>query len=170
MSTHALLAESPLFLDMTPEECSVIVQLSRFDEYPTGKTLLREGTRRPALNLLLSGECVVVKTLRHGAEHQLALLRPGALFGEIAFFDRGEHSSTVRSLSPVEVMELSWPMFEELRSERQEIACKLTYNTARIMAERFRKMHRYTVDLIDHPAVETSEASQLTSLHSAMFH
>ena len=49
MSTHDLLTESPLFVDMSPEECSAVLELSKFHDYPTGKTLLREGTRKPSL-------------------------------------------------------------------------------------------------------------------------
>lgn len=168
MATSTLLSASPLFIGMDPDECSRVLGLAEFHAYPTGKTLIREGTLRRTLHVLLHGECVVVKNTKHGAEHQLAVLNPGALFGEISFFDRGEHSSSVRSISPVEVMELSWENFEELHRECERTACKLSRNMACIMAQRFRKLHSYVNELIDHPAISPNQG--LGSLHSDMFH
>ena len=169
MSTTSLLSSSPLFIGMSPDECSTVLGMAEFHAYPTGKTLIREGTQRRTLHVLLQGECTVVKTMKHGAEHQLAILKPGALFGEVSFFDHGEHSSTVRAIAPVEVMELSWENFQELQEQCERSACQLTRNMACIMAQRFRKLHSYIVEMMDHPTVSPS-SPRLGSLHRQMFH
>jgi cAMP-dependent protein kinase regulator len=52
-------------------------------EYPDGAVIIREGDQADNFYILLSGACRVLKKI-DGTEKQVALLGPGAYFGELA--------------------------------------------------------------------------------------
>lgn len=71
----------------------------RFDYYPAGAELIRQGGRTGGLIVLKDGEAEV---LRDGRV-VFSTRQPGAVFGEISVLLGLPHSATVRAVSDVEV-------------------------------------------------------------------
>ena len=133
---------------MSPEDRQAILLLADFQIHTHGHTIIRQNDTHPSgLWMLRSGTCEVIANVLHGGEQQIAFLAPGAVFGELSFFDPGTHSATVRVVEDAEVMHLSVQAFERLEATNTLAAYKLLRNLGRIMSQKLRRMDRFTVDM-----------------------
>lgn len=71
----------------------------RYDWFPAGHQLIRQGGRSGTLYVLKSGELEVSRDGRFLS----AVNRPGAIFGEMSVLLERPHSATVRAVTDVEV-------------------------------------------------------------------
>lgn len=79
----------------------------------TGQALFSEGEAPSELCVLVSGRLEVVKRLpRSRVEHRIHEIAPGEPVGEIALFDKGARSATVRALEPSVVLALPFDVVE----------------------------------------------------------
>ncbi len=150
MVANPLLFRGPLFQDMTAEERAAILDLLELHLFDAGQTLLQEGRQTPMLWILTRGHCQVVKQTAPRGEQELAVLEPGGIFGEMSFFQPGPHSATVRTLTEVEVAQLTRERFEQLELQSHRAALKLVQNLLRVVSERLRRMDDWTCRLVDH--------------------
>ena len=140
-------ANCPVFRTMSPEDRNAILFHSDFEVHAPGHTIIRQQEVNPSgLWMLRSGTCEVIANLPHGGEQQIAFLSSGAVFGELAFFDHGPHSATVRVVEAAETMHFSIKAFESLEMNHPQTAYKLLRNLGRILAQRLRRMDRFKVD------------------------
>jgi CRP/FNR family transcriptional regulator, cyclic AMP receptor protein len=94
--------QCPVYGTMSSDERQHVQQLAEYLTFAKGQTVIRERDEIPqGLWMLQRGKCQVVKELSGGAEQQLALLEPGAIFGEMSFFDPSPHSATVRAVDAI---------------------------------------------------------------------
>lgn len=141
-------ATCPIFRTMSPEDRDAILRLSDFQVHAHGHTIIRQRDSAPSgLWMLRSGTCEVIANVLHGGEQQIAFLSPGAVFGELSFFDPGLHSATVRVVKDAETMHFSVEAFERLEIGQPLTAYKLLRNLGRIMAQKLRRMDRFTIDM-----------------------
>ena len=141
-------AACPVFRMMSSADREAILSQSDIEVHPHGHTIIRQQDMRPSgLWMLRSGTCEVIANLPHGSEQQIAFLSSGAIFGELAFFDHGPHSATVRVVEDAETMHFSVEAFQRLELDRPETAYKLLRNLGRIMAQKLRRMDRFAADL-----------------------
>ncbi len=101
--------------------------------YPQGQTLLMEDAWGNAVYLLLSGWVKVRRTLG-STESALALLGSPSFFGEMAILDVAPRATDVVCLSPVQVIVIPAPSFNQLMQQE----AKLSYRLAQSMAQRLR--------------------------------
>ena len=73
-----------------------------------GEYLFKEGDIPDAMYVIKSGRFEVIKAKGAEAEFKLAELGPGALVGEMAFFDNKPRSASVRAIRDSEVIALSY--------------------------------------------------------------
>jgi len=73
----------------------------------TGKYLFREGDAPDAMYVVKSGKLVILKS-KGSSEIVLAEIGPGAMVGEMAFFDNKARSASVRALKDAEVISLPY--------------------------------------------------------------
>ena len=71
----------------------------KFDFYPAGAELIRQGGRSGSLIVLKEGE---VEVLRDG-EFVSAIRQPGAIFGEMSILLERPHSASVRAVTDVQI-------------------------------------------------------------------
>jgi CRP-like cAMP-binding protein len=72
-------------------------------ELEEGEVLFEQGDPGDALYAITSGSLEVSILSREGRKLSLDVMRPGALFGEIALFDPGTRTATVTALEPSHV-------------------------------------------------------------------
>ncbi len=90
--------------------------------YPSKATILYQGDRSDALYYILSGSVTVLREDDAGREIVLAYLNPGDFFGEMGLFDQaGGRSAWVRTRTPCELAEITYPRFRQLTHEDPEI-------------------------------------------------
>ena len=141
----------PIFREMTLDEREQLLLLLDYETYRKGEVILCEGNSNQILWILVHGKCEVFNTAKNGAARQLATLEPGAVFGEMSFFEKAPHSASIRALTEVQVMRLSREKYEQLRDSGSLAACKIASSVNAILAQRLRRMDEWTCGLLEKP-------------------
>lgn len=90
---------------------ALVCQLGRA-RFPRGAYVLRQGAPAAHFYLIRDGEAEVVQLDADGWPHELAVLRRGDYFGELALLCEQPSAASVRALTPLEVFVLSREAFE----------------------------------------------------------
>jgi CRP-like cAMP-binding protein len=139
------------FQGLSPAERQRVLSLTDRQAFSQGEVIISEGKSVQTLWILVRGRCEVLKMRKNGGSQRLAVLEPGAVFGEMSFFHPAPHSASVRALSDVEVLCLSRDDFETLQETCPPAARKIAVSIVSVLAERLRKMDEWTCELIERP-------------------
>ncbi|MCB9744470.1 MAG: cyclic nucleotide-binding domain-containing protein [Alphaproteobacteria bacterium] len=101
-----LLAATPLFSGLAPDDLRRLLELTEARAVPAGAVLCREGDVGESLFIVTSGELRVVLTSQGGERVLLAELGPGAALGEISLLDGGLRTADIVSSAPTGFLEL----------------------------------------------------------------
>jgi len=103
-----------------------------------GEVVMARGEVDRSLFVIASGT-VEVLVPDAGGEHRARELGPGSLLGEVAFFDGMPRSSTVRAVTPCEVLRLGPDAFEALAARHPDLGRSLLLELGRVLATRLRR-------------------------------
>jgi CRP-like cAMP-binding protein len=109
--------------------------------FSPGETVLVGGEPDRALYLLTEGTLEAIVTRKSGSK-RTTVMEAGSLFGEVAFFDGGERSATVRGVTQGELLRLSFERFETLAADHPELGRALLLELGVRIAERLRAAER----------------------------
>jgi len=140
---------SPLFENLNLDERQQVLELMEQKVYPQDTEILREGESTQYLWVIVSGQCEVFILRSDKSENRLAVLEPGAVFGEMSFFRQAPHSATVRCMTEVDVIRLSRERFDRLHAVCSSASCKIAANTAGVLANRLRRMDDWVRDFVE---------------------
>lgn len=90
-------------------------------QYSKGWVLFQEGDPGDEVCLIASGEIKLTK-LVGGTEILLAILGPGDLFGEMAYFSHEPRSATAQTLSEATILAIPGSLFEQLLRTHVDLA------------------------------------------------
>lgn len=142
-------ASFPIFHGLSQDECQEILALATTENYQAGDRILREGNSNQILWFIISGECQVCKDSSGEAEMELAVLGPGAVFGDMSFFSPAPHSASVVARSHVEVRRLDRAAFNQLEQSHPAITGRISLNTIKMLSDRLRRMDDRAHDLLE---------------------
>ena len=134
----ALLHAAPLFKDLSDSELAEVADVCREEKFVSGEYIFREGESGNRLYLVTDGEVRISRVVPGSGEEALAVLKPGALFGEMAVFDRSERSTDAISNGSTTVLTISRPDFEMLLDFNHELALKILWSITRLLSARLR--------------------------------
>jgi CRP/FNR family cyclic AMP-dependent transcriptional regulator len=117
-----LLAQTPLFAELTQEELQRIAEAARLRVYQPGEVIVREGEQTAGCFIVLTGQVEVVKDADTARPAVLARMGPGEIFGEMAMIDDHPRSATVRALDATECVGLRRSDFMAELQRTPEIA------------------------------------------------
>ena len=80
--TNALLKNVAIFKDLDDSEIAEIAEVCREEKFVSGEYIFREGESGNRLYLICEGEVRISRDVPGSGEEALAILKPGALFGE----------------------------------------------------------------------------------------
>lgn len=146
--TTDLVIGSSLGSELSGEEAGVLAELMSHSDVADGEFLIQEGATDDTLYVLLSGKLEVVKHTGAGETASLAILRPGALVGEMSFVDGAVHTVGLRALTDCRVLSLRRKDFEEIIAKHPHIVYK-------VMRAVTRSAHRI-VHQMNHEFIELS--------------
>jgi CRP-like cAMP-binding protein len=106
------LASVPMFRDCGPKQLDLIARLADSVAVEAGEVLAREGRVGRELFVILSGTAIVT---RQGS--QVAALRTGDYFGELALLDPAPRNATVTAETPLDVLIIGPREFEAMLTE-----------------------------------------------------
>lgn len=133
-----LLKTVAIFKDLEGDELSQVADVCTEEKYISGEYIFREGEHGNRLYLIVDGEVRISRDVPGSGEEALAVLKPGALFGEMAVFDRTERSTDAISNGGTTVLTISRPDFEMLLDFNRELAYKVLWSCVRLLSTRLR--------------------------------
>ena len=136
--TTTLLKNVAIFKDLDESELAEISEVCREEKFVSGEYIFREGESGNRLYLIVEGEVRISRDVPGSGEEALAVLKPGALFGEMAVFDRSDRSTHAISNGGTTVLTITRPDFEMLLDFNREMAYKVLWSVTRLLSGRLR--------------------------------
>ena len=133
-----LLKGVAIFQDLDEGELSRVSEVCRTQELVSGEYVFKEGEPGNRLFLVVEGEVRISRMIPGSGEEALAILKKGALFGEMAVFDRSERSTDAISNGGCKLLSISRSDFELLLDFNRELAYKVLWSCTRLLSSRLR--------------------------------
>ena len=124
------LSSVSLFRALSRKELETLARAADAVEVPAGANLVEEGATGREFFIVLSGEVSV----RAGGQ-EVAVLKEGEWFGELAIIDPAPRDATVTALSPCELLVIDARRFGPLLEEVPVLARKILVGMARRLRE-----------------------------------
>ncbi|HTS89749.1 MAG TPA: cyclic nucleotide-binding domain-containing protein [Gemmatimonadales bacterium] len=133
-----LLKKTAIFADLDEGELARVAEICKEQNYQSGQYVFKEGEPGNRFYLIVKGEVRISRNIPGSGEEALAVLQPGACFGEMAVFDRSERSTDAIANGPVTLMTISRPDFEILLDFNRDMAYKILWSMVRLLSSRLR--------------------------------
>ena len=138
MAVTDLLRKQVIFRDLEDGELARVSEVCREQSFVSGEFIFREGESGNRLYLIVEGEVRISRTIPGSGEEALAVLKPGAMFGEMSVFDRSERSTDAISNGGTRCLTIARSDFELLLDFNREIAYKVLWSVVRMLSGRLR--------------------------------
>lgn len=125
-----ILRRVPLFSDLSNGELEQIARLFKERRFDAGETVIQEGSGGAAFFVIESGEVAVFL-----GPKERTTLGAGDYFGEIAMFDEGARTATVKARSDLVCYGLTYWDFRPVVEANGIIGWKLLGRMARLLRE-----------------------------------
>ena len=128
MNRLVFLKSVRLFSEMTLDNLMAVDAVMTRETYLPEERVVSEGDIGEKLYIVFKGEVAVRKRMSDNEERELARLKAGELFGEMALFDHERRSATVVAITDVELLALDREHFHSLAFQRPDIpmqVCKV---------------------------------------------
>ena len=133
-----LLKRVAIFRDLDADELKQVADVCKEEKFVSSEYIFREGEHGNRLYLIVDGEVRISRDVPGSGEEALAVLKAGALFGEMAVFDRTERSTHAISNGGTTVLTISRADFEMLLDFNRELAYKVLWACVRLLSSRLR--------------------------------
>ena len=137
-ATTDLLKNVAIFKDLDEAELDAVAEVCKEEKFESGAYIFREAEAGNRLYVIVSGEVRISRDVPGSGEEALAVLKPGALFGEMSVFDRSDRSTHAISNGGCVLLTISRPDFEMLLDFNRELAYKVLWACVRVLSSRLR--------------------------------
>lgn len=135
---ESFLKQVALFADLDDAELARVSEISREQVYQPSQTIFKEGEPGNRLFLILEGGVRISRDIPGSGEEALAVLKPGACFGEMAVFDRSERSTDAISHGGCRLLTISRADLEIVLDLDPDLAVKVLRAMVRLLSMRLR--------------------------------
>jgi putative peptide zinc metalloprotease protein len=122
LSTAQLLSRMPIFAALSPQQIGVLAGCMRQVCINAGEIIVRQGEPRRDFYVITVGQVAVSVCHETGEEKVVAHLGRGEHFGETALYTDQPYAATCRAETPVELLALDEPTFDELVASSRQMA------------------------------------------------
>jgi CRP-like cAMP-binding protein len=133
-----LLKNVNIFKDLDESELAAVAEVCKEEKYESGQFVFREGEAGNRLYVIVVGEVRISRDVPGSGEEALAVLKQGALFGEMSVFDRSDRSTHAISNGGCTLLTITRPDFEMLLDFNRELAYKVLWACVRVLSSRLR--------------------------------
>jgi CRP-like cAMP-binding protein len=134
----ALLKNVAIFADLDDGELAQVAEICKEQKFKGGQTIFKEGEPGNRFYIIVSGDVRISRDIPGSGEEALAILKPGACFGEMSVFDRSERSTDAIVNNPALCITISRPDFEMLLDFNRELGYKILWSMVRLLSARLR--------------------------------
>ncbi len=139
------LRKTSLFREFTDEEVEACVELLEPQRAAAGECIVRQDEPGDAMYLLVDGAARVVHH-QDGKDVELADLKPGDFFGEIALVDHGPRSADVEAITDCALLKITQATISALAGVYPTAAFKFLIAVGRTLVDRMRQTNRRYID------------------------
>ncbi|MBM3134764.1 MAG: cyclic nucleotide-binding domain-containing protein [Chloroflexi bacterium] len=141
-SRKTLIKQIPLFAPLHSTEIQYLAEILHESEVPAHTLLFREDEPGNRFYIIMDGQIEIIKALGTPDERLLAVRGAGEFFGEMSLLDPdGLRTASVRTRTPVRLLEMARPDFEALLQHRPALACEMV----RVLSLRLRDTDNATI-------------------------
>ncbi|MCC6747642.1 MAG: cyclic nucleotide-binding domain-containing protein [Deltaproteobacteria bacterium] len=134
-----LLGGSTLFTGLAEPHLRRLAGLGTVAAYPRNAHVFQEGEPGQELFVVLKGAVRISRQVPGMGEEALAVLRPGAAFGEMALIDASPRSADALAHEACELYVLAKPELDDLLFVDRDFACDLLWKLVRTLSTRLRE-------------------------------
>lgn len=127
----------PFFNELSNWQLKKVSEIVFERVYEPDELIFEQGQPGAALFLIVSGQ-VSVEIFKHGEATSLAMLEPGAFFGEMALLDEAPRSASARSVGQTKTLALYRNDLNRLINSDPSTSCHIYRALARIVGDRLR--------------------------------
>lgn len=144
---EAILKEVPAFSDLEPKELSLLASIVHKREYKKGEYIFYQGDPGLGMYIIQEGEVLIQYTDPEGNRKDLAILRDGDFFGEIALIDESPRSASAICRTDCHIIGFFRPDLFEIIEKHPRLGIKIVLKLAEIIAERLRRTNQEVAQL-----------------------
>jgi len=144
------------FPGITVDEVEELIAFSEINQYPAETIICHEGELEDTFYLILDGEVQVSKMINNAETRLLKTLAVGDFFGEMALIHNAPRAATVKSISPLVVLEINKEAFDRILKHSSSVSLALVQEISR----RLRENDEMAIDDLRLRARELAEAYQ----------
>jgi len=139
------LKQTSLFTEFTDTELDGFLDLVEMVRFPAGSCVVKQDEPGDCMFVLTEGSAKVLHR-RNGHEFELATLRAGDFFGEIALVDSGPRSADVEALEDCSLLKIEHGALRAIAGVYPNAAFKLLLAVGRAMVARMRRGNQKYID------------------------
>lgn len=128
----------PLFADMSDGELREFEKLIHRRTFKANETIFWEGEPGVGMYVIQRGVVAIFKHAPGEGREELASLRNGEFFGELALLDETPRSATAVAKEPADIIGLFRPDLFELLERKPRLGNKFLFQLASIIGERLK--------------------------------
>jgi CRP/FNR family cyclic AMP-dependent transcriptional regulator len=132
------LAKMDLFRGLSGAALERVATICTEENYKTGEALFNEGDNGRNIYLVMSGKVRISRNVAGMGEEALAVLGPGAAFGEMALIDEVPRSADAIVHESCRLAVLSKESMEDLLFLNKDLAYEILWNFVKILSSRLR--------------------------------
>jgi HEAT repeat protein len=126
-----------IFEGLSVSELAAVASITEEIDTPEGEVVIEEGSFGETMYLVIHGEVAVMKDMGGENELELARIKAGDYFGEMALFEDVERSASIRTEQASRFLVLHKQEFNEIVREYPQIALEI----CKVLGGRIRHLH-----------------------------
>jgi len=144
---EAILKEVPAFSDLKPKEIALLASIVHKREYKKGEFIFYQGDPGLGMYIIQEGEVLIQYVDPEGNRKDLAILKDGDFFGEIALIDESPRSASAICRTDCHIIGFFRPDLFEIIEKHPRLGIKIVLKLAEIIAERLRRTNQEVTQL-----------------------
>lgn len=137
-TTITILRRIPLFKEMRKSELLEFEKIIHRRRYKPDETIFWEGEPGVGMYIVQEGRVAIFKNVSEQHREQLAKLRSGEFFGELALLDESPRSATAVALKETKILGLFRPDLLDLIKRHPRLGNRFLFHLAELIGERLK--------------------------------
>jgi CRP-like cAMP-binding protein len=133
------LAKVPLFAGLSPVGLELVASVAGEESFKRGTRIFEHGDVGDKLYVIVQGRVRISRQIPGMGEEALAVLDPGAIFGEMALLDDTARSADAWVHESCDLLVISRESFEDLLFLHKDLAYEVLWSMVRILTARLRE-------------------------------
>lgn len=147
------LSQSVIGRGLDDGELEHLAEISQVVQFYKNEIIFAENDDGDSIYVLAEGKVCLerrVKNHRPVPPTQITIVRPGQLFGEMGFLEKGKRSATARAKGNVQLLVINSDDLHKLIAKDNHFAIKFMSNLALILSARLRRMNEQWLNAMSH--------------------